>query len=57
MAQYMLYRDRFCGSFVSNCRGWVSLIFTGSDYLSKKVEAVPTANKEATTVDEVLFKV
>lgn len=32
-------------------------IFTLSDYFTKWVEAVPTANKEATTVAEVLFKV
>ena len=32
-------------------------ILTVSDYFSKWVEALPTANKEATTVAEALFKV
>ena len=34
-----------------------SHIFTVRDYFSKLVEDVPTANKEATNVAEVLFKV
>jgi len=46
-----------CGLFLHEADDGSRCILTVSDYFTKWVEAVPTTDKSASTVADVLFKV